>query len=193
MAWPIDQRDRTRERILESAADLFTQKGYEQVGIDDLMANAGLTRGAFYSHFQTKADLYAHAIRYAAKAGGERLRELGQGGMGVLVNGYLQHSHATGESMRCPLAFMAADVTRREPEVRQVYSHALQSFVTRLQEVSPASERQQILQLAVALIGGLVLARAVDDTHFSEEILAACRLDCHELLARQPQSEVEDF
>lgn len=80
MPWPTDQRDRTRSRILESASRLFADKGYEQVCIDDLMADAGLTRGAFYSHFQTKADLYAQAIRYAASAGGARLQELGEGG-----------------------------------------------------------------------------------------------------------------
>jgi TetR/AcrR family transcriptional repressor of nem operon len=185
MAWPTNQRERTRDRILKSAARLFAQKGYEQVGIDDLMADASLTRGAFYSHFQTKADVYAQAIRYAAKAGGDRLRDLGKGGMNQLVNGYLRHSHATGESMMCSLAFMAADVTRREPEVREVYGNALQSFVLLLQEASPTSERQRLLQMAVALIGGLVLARAVDEPHLSEEILAACRSDCHELLARQ--------
>lgn len=185
MAWPTDQRERTRDRILESAAKLFAQKGYEQVGIDDLMANAGLTRGAFYSHFQTKADAYSQAIRYASKAGGDRLRDLGERGMNELVNGYLQLCHVTGESMMCPLAFMATDVTRREPEVREVYGNALRGFVLLLQEASPNIERQRVLQMAVALIGGLVLARAVDEPHLSEEILAACRSDCQELLAGQ--------
>ncbi|WP_313240923.1 TetR/AcrR family transcriptional regulator [Stutzerimonas kunmingensis] len=185
MPWPTDQRDRTRSRILESASRLFADKGYEQVCIDDLMADAGLTRGAFYSHFQTKAELYAQAIRYAASTGGARLQELGKGGIGALVEGYLQRSHATGESMRCPLAFMAADITQREPEIRQVYSTALQNFIARLQQASPTSERTQILQMVVALIGGLVLARAVEEPDLSEEILAACRSDCHGLLAQQ--------
>ncbi|WP_407292343.1 TetR/AcrR family transcriptional regulator [Stutzerimonas zhaodongensis] len=183
MPWPIDQRDQTRERILQSAARLFAQEGFEQVGINDLMADAGLTRGAFYSYFRTKAELYSESIQHAAKAGAERLSELGEGGMVELVDGYLQVSHATGQSMTCPLAFMAADVTRQEPEVRQIYSSVFQRFVTRLQEASPASNRQQALQMAVALIGGLVLARAVDEPELSEEILAACRSDCHELLA----------
>ena len=183
MPWPTDQRNQTRGRILESAARLFAQKGFEQVGIDDLMADAGLTRGAFYSYFRTKSELYAEAIQHAAKAGGKHLRGLGEKGLGELIDGYLQHSHVTGESMRCPLAFMAADVTRREPEVRQVYRASLQGFVALLENVSPTTDRAQILQIAVALIGGLALARAVDEPQLAEEILAASRSDCHELLA----------
>lgn len=183
MAWPDDQRELTRERILESAARLFAQKGFEQVGIDDLMAGAGLTRGAFYSYFRTKAELYSEAIQYAAKTGGKYLRDLGQKGLGELIDGYLQRSHTTGESMMCPLAFLSADVTRREPEVRKVYSTAFKSFVALLSEVSPSTDRNQILQIAVAMIGGVSLARAVDEPLLCEEILAACRSDCYELLA----------
>ncbi|MBA1262366.1 TetR/AcrR family transcriptional regulator [Stutzerimonas stutzeri] len=185
MSWPSDQRDKTRMKILESAARLFALYGFEQVSIDDLMADAGLTRGAFYHHFQTKAEIYAEAIRYAFKAGSARLEELGANGLGTLVDGYLQLAHTEGESMQCPLAFMATDVTRREPAVRHVYSMALQSFVRRLEaslEASSAENRQRALQIAIALIGGVALARSIDDPQFAEEILAACRSDCHGLL-----------
>jgi len=186
MPWPAEQRDKTRLQILESAARLFALQGFSQVSIDDLMADAGLTRGAFYHHFRTKSEIYTEAIRHAFEAGRTRLGELGGEGLGALVDGYLQRSHAVGESMRCPLVFMATDVTLREQEVRHVYSTALQSFVGRLQatfEASPATNRQRALQMAAALIGGVALARAVDDPQFSEEILAACRSGCHELLA----------
>lgn len=188
MAWPAEQRDLTRTRILESAARLFALQGFERVGIDDLMADAGLTRGAFYHHFQTKAELYAEAIRHSAKAGRERLDELGAEGLGRLIEGYLQLSHTQGASMRCPLAFMATDVTRQEPRVRQVYSTAFRSFLERLAATSPAMDRQSAVQAAVALIGGVVLARAVDDPLLAEEILAACRSDCHGLLTSQQKS-----
>ncbi|MCQ4323968.1 TetR family transcriptional regulator [Stutzerimonas stutzeri] len=189
MSWPTQQRDRTRTRILESAARLFALRGFEQVGIDELMADAGLTRGAFYHHFQTKAELYAEAIRYSAKAGSERLDELGAYGLGDLIEGYLRLTHAQGESMRCPLAFMATDVTRQEPKVRQAYSTALRNFVGRLEATAPAIDRQQALQTTVALIGGVVLARAVDDPHLAEELLAACRSDCYALLANPQESD----
>lgn len=185
MSWPSGQCDKTRRQILESAAQLFALNGYAQVSIDDLMANAGLTRGAFYHHFRTKSEVYDEAIQYALEVGRERLNELSGAGLGALADGYLQRSHAAGESLRCPLAFMATDVTRSEKEIRQVYSTTLQSFVGRLEsnfDASAVKSRQRALQMAVALIGGMVLARAVDDPAFSEEILEACRADCHELL-----------
>ena len=62
MAWPLDQREQTRQRILDSAARLFALRGFDAVGLDDLMADAGLTRGAFYHHFRTKDELLSRGF-----------------------------------------------------------------------------------------------------------------------------------
>jgi TetR/AcrR family transcriptional regulator, transcriptional repressor for nem operon len=51
----------TREKILESARRLFNRKGFSEVSIDEVMENAGLTRGGFYRHFRDKDELYAEA------------------------------------------------------------------------------------------------------------------------------------
>jgi TetR/AcrR family transcriptional regulator, acrAB operon repressor len=48
----------TRDTLLEAALTLFSTKGYAATSIDDITKVAGLTRGALYYHFQSKADLY---------------------------------------------------------------------------------------------------------------------------------------
>ena len=85
MAWPLDQRAQTRQRILDSAARLFALRGFDAVGLDDLMADAGLTRGAFYHHFRTKTEVYDQGIAHAAQVGSARLDSLGGSGLGQLV------------------------------------------------------------------------------------------------------------
>lgn len=185
MAWPLDQRERTRQRILDSAARLFALRGFDAVGLDDLMADAGLTRGAFYHHFRTKTEVYDQAIAHAARVGSARLDGLGSQGLGRLVEHYLSREHAEGEALRCPLAFLAADVTHRGAAIRGSYTRFFARFVTRLErDLSgpPARRRTRALQLATTLIGGVALARALDDEDLAEELLAACRQGAQDLL-----------
>jgi len=185
MAWPLDQREQTRQRILDSAARLFALRGFDAVGLDDLMADAGLTRGAFYHHFRTKTEVYDQAIAHAARVGRARLDGLGSEGLGQLVEHYLSREHAEGDSLRCPLAFLAADVTHREAAIRGSYTRFFARFVSRLERDlpgPPAQRRARALQLATTLIGGVALARALDDEGLSEELLAACRQGAQGLL-----------
>ncbi|WP_295465233.1 TetR family transcriptional regulator [uncultured Pseudomonas sp.] len=186
MAWPLDQREQTRQRILDSAARLFALKGFDAVGLDELMADAGLTRGAFYHHFRTKTEVYDQAIAHAARVGSARLDDLGERGLDQLIEHYLSREHAEGEALRCPLAFLAADVTHREAAIRDSYTRFFERFVQRLARDLPgasAQRRRRALQLATTLIGGVALARALDDESLAEELLAACRQGGQALLA----------
>ena len=56
-----EQAAQNRERILDAAAQLFRERGFEGIGVADLMKEAGLTHGGFYGHFSSKEDLIAQA------------------------------------------------------------------------------------------------------------------------------------
>src|SRR6201987_6333362 len=62
MSYPPDHRRLTKQKIVRSARRLFNRRGFDTVSIDDVMADAGLTRGSFYSYFESKGDLYAEAV-----------------------------------------------------------------------------------------------------------------------------------
>jgi AcrR family transcriptional regulator len=62
MPYRPEHAAQTRARIVEAARRLFNRRGFEQVTIDQIMAAAGLTRGAFYHHFHSKNELYAAAV-----------------------------------------------------------------------------------------------------------------------------------
>jgi len=65
MRYSRDQKDRTRRRILDSAARLFAAQGFTAVSIDDVMRDCGLTRGGFYAHFRSKAVLFREATGHS--------------------------------------------------------------------------------------------------------------------------------
>ncbi|MDB5924847.1 MAG: TetR family transcriptional regulator, partial [Betaproteobacteria bacterium] len=61
-----EQAAENRERILDAAAQLFRERGFEGIGVADLMKAAGLTHGGFYGHFASKEDLMAQACARAS-------------------------------------------------------------------------------------------------------------------------------
>lgn len=180
MAWDKDHKQQTREKILHSAGRLFTAKGFDAVGINDVMAEAGLTRGAFYAHFDSKSDLYAEAIVSAAL--------LARDGMETSLSSsscqrarrtdvaarYLSQEHKLGKVDRCPLAFLTSDIHQRDDKVRDVYTKIFRGFVENL-DAYDGGGKNASMQSAVLMIGGLAIARALNDDTLSEQLLQACR------------------
>jgi len=186
MPWPVTQRATTRQMILDSAARIFALEGFEKVSIDTIMESAGLTRGAFYSHFASKTELYTEAIRNAANAGGAILEEAGKDGLQQVVKDYLRMDHRDASRMHCPLAFMVNDAAQQDGAIQESYTQVLAAFITRLESglktTTETNTRQHALQIAVGMIGGLALARAVADDQLAQEILTACQQGCLQLV-----------
>lgn len=186
MPYPSTHKPKTRTKILHSAAKLFAWHGFDQISIDAVMADAGLTRGAFYSHFQDKSELYAEAIAYAALTSAiAKLDEELPAGQQVqtLLQAYLSPEHVRQESSPCPLAFLATDVSQRDPQVRHTYTRVYRSLVNRLAKIGEnRADRAHRLAATAMMIGGVAIARALDDESTSNELLAACRKFCSELL-----------
>ncbi len=176
MGWSSEQKKNTRVKILHSAAELFTRDGFEQVGIDDVMHHAGMTRGAFYNHFSSKSELYAEAILTAAQDAQSRARQSADINFSHLIEQYLSLTHRKGEIFRCPLAFLTTDINQRDKHVRSAYTKVLKGFVqniNQLDESSPSTEHA--MQKAVLMIGAIAISRAINDEQYADKLLSSCR------------------
>jgi len=58
MPYASDHKQKTRDRILSAATELFSRFSFEKVSIAEIMRNAKMTHGAFYSHFESKEALF---------------------------------------------------------------------------------------------------------------------------------------
>lgn len=173
MPWSDDHKARTRRRILDAAAALFTRQGFAGTSIDGVMHRAGLTRGAFYAHFTAKEELYAEALRHAALVNVPRLEGASPR---ERVLGYLSEAHRSGEDVNCPLACLVSDVAQQEERVRETYTRLFTGFVDHCRPVDGgAMARRQALQQAIAMIGGMAIARTLNDDALAEEVIDACR------------------
>ncbi|WP_432695502.1 TetR/AcrR family transcriptional regulator [Marinobacterium sp. YM272] len=182
MAWSEQHKQRSREKILTTAAGLFARQGFDNVSIDQVMQAAGMTRGAFYAHFSSKTGLYAEAILHAANGSGDDFlpesnataeqRE-------AFIRAYLSETHCQGGSIHCPLAFLVSDMAHQDEGVRSTWSQVFQGLVKRMAkgEAGTPEEQQAALRSVVMMIGGVAVARALGDQALASEVLEACRSD----------------
>jgi AcrR family transcriptional regulator len=191
MPYPADHKQQTRNRILESARKLFNRNGLADITIDQIMAGAGLTRGAFYSHFPDKEALYAEAITHfiraepppwqctalAERPEGQRLAR-------SILRVYLSREHLEDVEGSCPLIGLATDVARGNGAAKTAYRQVMEMMAGIFAEnLGPdpldgnapdaAAKQQRALALVALCVGGMVLARAIDNPDAAEDLLTA--------------------
>ncbi|KQV86877.1 MULTISPECIES: TetR/AcrR family transcriptional regulator [unclassified Roseateles] len=174
------QAEENRERILDNAAQLFRERGFDGIGLNDLMQAAGLTRGGFYGHFESKDDLAAQATRRALQANREQWKTQSDRSLQAWVKAYLSDAHRDHIGAGCGLVALAGDAARGGPAVREVFAEGVANLVATLQEQMPADsapeQREQALAMLSTLVGALLLSRAVGgDTALSSELREAAR------------------
>lgn len=174
-----DQMQANRLRILDAASRLFREKGFEAVSVAEVMKAAGLTHGGFYGHFDSKDDLIAQAIGhiFTVQEGGD-----GDGGGGdraTYLDAYLSSGHRDSIGEGCPTAALVADIRRQAPAARLAMTEGFRSQIGRLARAIPeadaAGARRQAVGTWAAMVGAVLLSRAIDDPDLSEEILRETR------------------
>jgi TetR/AcrR family transcriptional regulator, transcriptional repressor for nem operon len=185
-----EESERNRKQILEVAGRLFRQRGFDGVGVDDLMKAAGFTHGGFYNHFASKAELEAEAsskgVAEATAMLVESLSDPRKDGWERFVRGYLSAEHRREPGTGCTLGALAADAARKGPAVQARFAEAVEGMAGALADHlarTPSRgkrarpRRERALQMLSELVGALMLARAVAgaDPVLSDEILAANR------------------
>lgn len=165
-----------RQRILSAAAKLFREKG-TSVGVDELASAAGMTHGSLYSQFGSKERLAAEALAYALDGSAAKFRNVGT--LEEYATLYLTGRHRDVPGSGCAVAALGCDVPRAGEGVRRAFTDGVLRMVQRLSQVRRRRTRRRreddALAIAAVLVGGIVLARAVDDEELSDRILAACR------------------
>jgi TetR/AcrR family transcriptional repressor of nem operon len=178
------QQAKNREEVIAAAAKLLLERGIEGIGVDALAKAAGKSHGAVYSHFGSKEDLAAAAIREAltefrkrwiADAGGEGAPDL----FNRLVRSYVSRAHRDNPGAGCALAAIGPDATRHGQAVQQAFSDSTLAMIdamtrARAGATKEAGRDKAIITIAT-MLGAVVLSRMVEDRMLSDRILALVR------------------
>lgn len=172
MRYPVEETAAKHERIVKEASRLFRERGFENVTVSEVMKAAGLTHGAFYAHFNSKEDLQEAAVAYGQAISAGRVRSHGatKKGLKAFAARYLSARHRDNPGDGCTMVSLAQEVAHSTPEIKAAFEQGLEEILS----ANSADRKEAIFQTA-ALLGGVVLARAVKDPRFSDEILESVR------------------
>ncbi len=184
-----EHKRRSRQRIIASAVELFTNYGFDNVSIDQIMKKTNMTRGAFYAHFSSKSDLYKQSILGAAfnsKLAQQKPNKIpDQDWIKILLSGYLSFDHINGKESSCPLAFLATDIAIRDSDVRDVYTRTyknMNKLIHNYTKSYASCDEKVILAVTAMLIGSVALGRSLTDKETIEELLDSCMIVAQDLL-----------
>jgi TetR/AcrR family transcriptional repressor of nem operon len=182
MPYTPERKESTRQKILESARRVFNKKGFSEATINEIMANAGLSHGGFYRHFGSKADLYAEAVRRflckkapepwqakqinSPKAGKTKARRV--------IDAYFSLDHFDDRERCCPLIGLPSEVSRSNGDVKGAYQEVVEKLIQIFEaELDGPRARERALVLVALCVGGMVLARGVDDAALADDMRGA--------------------
>ena len=183
MPYTPEHRARTKASIINTARKQFNLNGFDGVSIDHIMKAAGLSRGGFYHHFKDKEQLFAAAVdSFCSDLSNVTDAETDLAGHALikaLINGYLNDTQLTPDEGNCPMIAVPSDVSRRGTEVKQSYQRVLETmldlFQGNLDFPSEQRSREVALTLCMITVGGMVLARAIDDNELQDELIEVAR------------------
>lgn len=173
------QAQANRAHVVETASQLFRERGYDGVGVADLMAAAGFTHGGFYKQFGSKTDLIAEATA----CGISQTMALASGAdPAEFVSQYVSRAHRDHRGQGCTMAALGGDAARQPDSVRTAFAEGIEGLVTglsqhtRFSSVDPEQARVKVLEMLTHAVGAIVMSRACpDESPLADEILAVCR------------------
>jgi TetR/AcrR family transcriptional regulator, transcriptional repressor for nem operon len=179
MPYSPDHKKGTRQRIVKAAAHVFNKRGFSEATIEEIMTAAGLTHGGFYRHFHSKDELYAEAVRNFLHPDAQepwqkprpKLCDPNVSFGRYVVDAYLSREHLDDLDGSCPLIGLSSDVARSSQTVKAAYREVVESMIRLFEANSSGPKaREQALVLIALCVGGMVLARGLDDEDLADDI-----------------------
>ena len=175
-----EQAAENRRLILAAGSRLFRERGFDGVGVADVMAEAGFTHGGFYNHFQSKEALMEESsdaeIERFTTAAAASFAEAGPEAWGAVAAEYVSRKHRDKPETGCTIAALATDAARQGPEVQAPFAKGIERMIGVL-ATATGEPTESAMRLWSELVGAIVLSRAVrkSDPALAERILEATR------------------
>jgi TetR/AcrR family transcriptional repressor of nem operon len=167
----------TRERVLRIASRRIRTDGVNRPGVAELMREAGLTHGGFYKHFDSRDDLIGQAAAFALAEGTAKMERSAhkndEDPRAGLIDAYLAKQHRDGPATGCALVTLGAAAGRGDQHFKEAYEKQVRTYldlIAGLGDDSDDAHAEAMLTLS-ALVGAVLMSRAVADKHFSDELL----------------------
>lgn len=185
------QAEANRETVINVASRLFREKGFDGIGLKDLMKGAGLTQGGFYKQFESKEDLEAQASQRAMESAIRRWSTVAASSPDPLqgvIDLYLSADHRGEKGDGCPLVALGADAARQSDEVRKPFQDGIKAHLQVLEELLPdrneGDEPRKAMAMLALMVGAVTLSRIVTDEILADRLLDAASVEVKRVALR---------
>ena len=174
MRYDKSHKETTHRRVVETASARFRKEGLDGVGVANLMRDAGLTHGGFYSHFPSKEALIEEAIVSSMEATFDHLcRATGNGGVEEFIRVYLRPGHRDHPEKGCAAAALGGEIARHSKSTRAAFTKRVRLLISFIEGGLPKPDPATARAIFATLMGAVQLARAVSDRELSDKLLEA--------------------
>jgi TetR/AcrR family transcriptional repressor of nem operon len=185
------QAAENRQTVINVASRLFRERGFDGIGLKDLMEGAGLTQGAFYKQFESKEDLAALASRRALESASQRwsaaIAENPDDPLGAVIAFYLSAGHREEKLDGCPVVALASDAARQGASVKAAFEEGIKAYLEVLSPLLPQTDGKdtngKAMVVLSTMVGALTLSRAVNDPDLAQAFMNAAVEHVHEAAA----------
>jgi TetR/AcrR family transcriptional repressor of nem operon len=185
------QAAENRQTVINVASRLFRERGFDGIGLKDLMKGAGLTQGAFYKQFASKEDLAAQASRRALESAFSRWSAAAAANpkdpLGAVMAFYLSMEHREARMEGCPIVALGSDAARQGIDVKASFEAGIKAHLEVLgrmvAETGGKEPKGKAMAILAAMVGALTLSRAVNDPDLAQAFLDAAAQQVRESVA----------
>ena len=173
------QAAENRQTVINVASRLFRDRGFDGIGLKDLMKAAGLTQGAFYKQFASKEDLAAQASKRALESASRRWLAAAAANpedpLGAVAKFYLSPEHREAKMDGCPIVALGSDAARQGTDVKASFEAGIKTHLEVLGRLIAGTDGEQPNGEAIAIlstmVGALTLSRVVNDPDLARAFL----------------------
>src|SRR2546423_15224380 len=173
------QAAENRQTVINVASRLFRERGFDGIGLKDLMEGAGLTQGAFYKQFASKDDLAAQASRRALESASRRWSDAVAANpddpLGAVLAFYLSMEHRGEKMDGCPIVALGSDAARQGSDVKASFEAGIKAHLEVLGHLIAETDGEESMGKAMAIlstmVGALTLSRVVNDADLAQAFL----------------------
>jgi TetR/AcrR family transcriptional repressor of nem operon len=184
MRYDEAHKQKTREKVLQAAAQAIRAEGPDRVGVAGIMARAGLTHGGFYAHFESKEDLVAEAIEQMFVEGRQRFAAIVAGkppaqALGDYLDFYLSKAHRDAPDAGCAMAALCTDLPRLSDRAKATFGNGYAGLIVwirkQLEDMGHGEAKMTASSVVSEMVGAVALARSIPDRDRSDALLESSR------------------
>jgi len=175
------QAAENRQTVINVASRLFRDRGFDGIGLKDLMEGAGLTQGAFYKQFASKEELAVEASRRALESASARWSDAAAQNpddpLGAVIAFYLSNDHRGEKMDGCPIVALGSDAARQGPDLKGEFETGIKAHLDVLGRFIAGADgdasRGKAMAILATMVGAVTLSRVVNDPDLAQALLDA--------------------